>query len=292
MPIDIIVATYGRHALLKEALQSVADQTYPEWRCWISEDGKSIETAEAIKPFLRDQRFIHLTGPHAGFPSAPRNRAIRHGRAPLIAILDDDDIWLPDKLKHQVSFLERHPKCVALGCNAFVWNGTGSWEKAPLYFKKNRMGRISYDRLLEQNYLINSSLVMRRDALLRSGPYNEHLDPPIGEDYELYMRLGAFGEIWSLPEPEMVYRQTASTYYTKLNRRSNYRVKANLYESALRGVVNMASPLSFPENTHLAQACRRERDFYRRGPRILGRFRHDITHLFQRLWIGRTVRRS
>src|SRR5512145_2730278 len=103
MPIDIIVATYGRHALLKEALQSVADQTYPEWRCWISEDGKSIETAEAIKPFLRDQRFIHLTGPHAGFPSAPRNRAIRHGRAPLIAILDDDDIWLPDKLKHQVS---------------------------------------------------------------------------------------------------------------------------------------------------------------------------------------------
>jgi glycosyltransferase involved in cell wall biosynthesis len=276
MNVDIIVATYKRYDLLREALRSVANQSYPHWKCWIAEDGESKETYETVKPFLQDNRFVYLSGTHAGFPTVPRNRAIRSGNYQFIAILDDDDLWLSRKLEHQVAFLESHPHCVLLGCNAFFWEGTGDWNNSPLYFKKNKLGKINYNKLLSQNCLVHSSAIFRRTVAEKAGLYNENLSPPVGEDYELFLRMGALGEVWSLPEPYMVYRQTPSTFYSKLDRRDNYKASASIFESVLNGVGNIPSPLSYPENARLAVACRRERDFYLAGPRFLGRLRHEM----------------
>jgi glycosyltransferase involved in cell wall biosynthesis len=275
MTVDIIIATYRRYDLLQEALKSVANQSFPHWKCWIAEDGESKEAYDIIKPFLQDNRFAYLPGAHAGFPAVPRNRAIRRGTAPYIAPLDDDDLWLPRKLEHQVAFLERHPNCVLLGCNAFSWNGKGNWNASPLYFKKNKLGKISYYKLLGQNCLINSSVMFRRNAVEQSGLYSEMINPPFVEDYELCLRIGALGDIWNLSDPYVVYRETPS-FYLKRDRLDNYKAAANVFESALRGVEGIPSPLSYPENAHLAAACQRERDFYLAGPRFMGRFRHDL----------------
>ena len=132
--------------------------------------------------------------------------------------------------------------------------------------------------------------------------YNESLSPPIGDDYELWLRIGAvktaeevntkpkqhaddyelwlrtgvLGEVWNLTEPLVVYRKTSLVYYLNLNRGDKYKVFANIFESALNGVGNIPSPLSYPENAPLAIACRRERDFYLAGPRFLGRLRHEM----------------
>lgn len=282
MNVDIIVTTYKRYDLLQETLRSVANQSYRQWKCWIAEDGDSPETYEAVKPFLQDNRFIYLPGTHAGFPAAPRNRGIRQGSAPYVTSLDDDDLWLPKKLEHQVAFLENHSHCVLLGCNAFCWEGMGTWAESPLYFEKNRLGKIDYNQLLEQNYIVHSSVMFRRTAVEKAGLYSERLSPPIGDDYELWLRIGALGEIWSLTEPLIVFRKTPLTYYSKLDRSEKYKVMANMYESALNGVGNMPSPLSYPENAHLARACRRERDFYLSGPRFLGRLRHEMPKRIKR----------
>jgi glycosyltransferase involved in cell wall biosynthesis len=276
MNIDIIVTTYKRYDLLQETLKSVANQSYPHWKCWVAEDGESKETYEIIKPFLQDNRFAYLPGTHAGFPAIPRNRAIREGTAPYIASLDDDDLWLPRKLEHQMAFLESHPNCVLLGCNTFLWEGTGNWNHSPLYFKKNMLGKINYNQLICQSCFVHSSVMLRRIAIEKSGLYSEKLSPPIGEDYELWLRIGALGEIWNLTESLVVFRKTPLTYYSKLNRGAKYKSFANIFESVLNGVGNILSPLSYPENAHLAAACRRERDFYLAGPRFLGRLRHEM----------------
>jgi len=283
MKVDIIVATHNRPGLLKETLKSVTAQTYSHWTCWIAEDGETAATFEAIKPFLQDDRFIYLPGKHAGFPAVPRNRAICMGTARYVAILDDDDLWLPEKLEKQVAFLDSHPDCVLLGCNAFRWPGTGSWEKCPLYFKKNVLGKIRYAGMLEQNYVIHSSAILRRASLDQAGLYNETLNPPIGEDYELWLRMGVLGEMWALPEPHMVFRQTPPTYYSTMDRPKKYQTMANIFESALSGAGEIPSPLSLPENRYFAAACRHERDFYRAGPRFLGRFRHEMSKKIKRL---------
>jgi glycosyltransferase involved in cell wall biosynthesis len=284
MNVDIIVTTYKRFNLLPETLKSVANQSYPYWKCWIAEDGESKETYEAIKPFLQDKRFIYLPGTHAGFPAVPRNRGIRQGTAPYVASLDDDDLWLPKKLEDQVAFLENHPHCVLLGCNAFYWEGTKEWDQSRLYFKKNSLGKIGYYKMLIQNRIVHSSAIFRRTAVEKAGLYSEGLNPPIGDDYELWLRIGALGEIWNLTEPLVVFRKTPLVYYSSLGRHDNYKAFANIFDSAINGVRNMPSPLSYPENAHFAAACRRERDFYLAGPRIWGRLRHEIQSEIKRFF--------
>lgn len=279
--VDIIVPTYNRTDLLPETLKSVRDQGFSNWRCWIAEDGETKETLDAITPFLKDPRFIYVPGEHAGFPAAPRNRAILQGKAPYIAVLDDDDLWLPQKLERQMAFMESHPGCVLLGTNAFVWDGVKPWNISPRYFKSEVLGKIHYRALFRQNYIILSSALVRRAALEQSGLFNERLNPPISEDYELWLRIGVLGEIWVLPEPYTVFRQTPLTYYSNPDRRQKYQIAAGIFESVLRGVDNTPSPLSCPEHKQLAAACRRERDFYRAGPRFLGRWRHETAAKIQ-----------
>jgi len=278
MQVDIIIATYNRAKLLIETLKSVVDQTYPHWRYWIAEDGETKETLDAVKPFLQDNRFIYLPGKHTGSPAAPRNRAIHQGDATFIAFLDDDDLWLPEKLERQAEFMEQNPDCVLLGTNAFCWSGAGNWKNlTQLYFQKKRnFGQISYELMVKDNYLILSSAMIRRTVLEQSGLFNETLSPPIGEDYGLWLRIGSLGEIWVIPEPLVVYRKSFSIYYPQLDRHEKYQMRAKLLDSALRGVGGIPSPLSYPENERLAAACRYERDFYRAGPRFLGRLRHEM----------------
>jgi glycosyltransferase involved in cell wall biosynthesis len=274
--VDVIIATYNRKDFLIETLKSVQSQSFSDWQCWIAEDGETQEKLELLKPFLKDDRFKYSPGEHAGFPSTPRNRAIRKGKGKYVAILDDDDLWLPEKLERQIIFLESHPNSALLGCNALRWAGTGKWDNSPLYFKKYKTEKINYIAMLSQNYIVHSSAILRRTALEQAGLYNETLNPPIGEDYDLWLRVGALGQIWVLAEPCIVYRETPLTYYSTLNRTQNYKAMANIFESALKGSGSMPSPLSYPENSHLAEACRRQRDFYLRGPRFLGRFRHEL----------------
>jgi len=288
MKVDIIVATYKRYDLLRDALKSVAYQSYPYWKCWIAEDGESKETYEAIKPFLRDNRFAYLPGPHTGYPSVPRNLAIRQGTAPYIALLDDDDLWLPQKLENQVAFLENHSDCVLLGCNGFRWKGTRALNNAQLYFERKKMfGKINYNNFVNQNYLINSSVIFRRNAIEKSGLFSEDSSLQPGQDYELWLRIGALGEIWNLAEPLVVYRETPSTHYNKKpNRHDKYKILANIYLSALKVFEGRPNPLSYPENAHLAVACRRERNFYLAGPRFLGRLRHEMRSKIRQIYFN------
>lgn len=277
MDVDVVIATYNRSDLLREALQSVRGQSYPHWRCWIAEDGTSDDTYKVVKSFLEDKRFTYLPGTHAGIPAVPRNRGIRQGCSPYIAMLDDDDIWLPTKLEKQIAFMKDHRSCVLLGSNAFHWNGKGDWSQSPLFFKRQKMlGKIDYFKLINQNCLIHSSVIIRRNAIEKSGLFSESASLQPGQDYELWLRVGALGEIWNLSEPLIVYRETPSMHYKrKPDRREKYQSFANIYQSALEGVDGRPSPLSYPENARLAAACRRERDFYLAGPRFLGRLGHD-----------------
>ncbi|MBU2539051.1 MAG: glycosyltransferase family 2 protein [Proteobacteria bacterium] len=271
MTVDIIIPTYKRASLLPETLKSVQAQIFEDWRCWITEDGDSQETRDAIQPFLSDPRFAYLPGKHIGYPAAPRNRAIRMGSAQYVAFLDDDDLWLPEKLARQVDFLERNTTCVLLGTNALRWDGVSPRENAPVYHQKISFGRIAYEKLARENALIISSVITRRESLIQAGLFNENLTPPVGEDYEMWLRLGALGETCMLAEPLIIYREESDpTYYAKkTNRRAKYQIRAGIYAAALHGTTESPSPLSLPGKETCAALCRAELDFYRSGPHLL-----------------------
>jgi glycosyltransferase involved in cell wall biosynthesis len=282
MTVDIIIPTYNRASFLPETLKSVQTQTYKDWFCWVVEDGESQETRDAVRPFLADRRFIYLPGKHIGYPAAPRNRAILQGSARFVAFLDDDDFWLPEKLERQVEFLERNTECVLVGTNAFRWDGMGAKETAPVYHQKISFGLIPYKKLVQENVFIISSVLTRRESLIQAGPFNENLTPPVGEDYELWLRLGAMGETWILANPLMIYRETAPTYYAKkMDRTAKYQLKAGIYSAALQGMPSHPSPLVAPEKKYHADLCMAERDFYCAGPRLLNKFRRTVSRILK-----------
>lgn len=285
MCIDIIIPTYHRYALLAEALESVRKQTYPHWECWVAEDGESERTRTTVAPFLRDKRFHYLPGPHTGTPAGPRNRALHAGKNRFVAFLDDDDIWLPEKLAQQIAYLSEHSRCVLLASNALILEGNKDYraerERLPLYFQKAPFGRVSYEKLVQDDWFINSAAVIRRWALKYAGVQNETLHKgPDGEDYDLWLRIGALGEMWLMPEPLMIYREMPSKHQGPESagerRRNAYHTKYNIYRSAMQGVGEMPSPLLFPENARQERLCRSEMAFYAAGPRFLGRLRHRI----------------
>jgi len=282
--VDIIIPTYHRYEMLTETLESVLAQTYPHWECWIAEDGESEKTRATVAPFLYDKRFHYLPGKHSGTPATPRNRAMKAGQAPYIAFLDDDDIWLPEKLEHQIAFLKNHPHCVLLGSNALIMKEKQDYLKdnLPLYFEKAPFGLVPYKKLVQDDYFINSSVVIRRSTLKYSGPQNETLHKgPDGEDHDLWLRIGLLGEMWLMQLPLVVYRKLSSKHATPPKasierRREAYQTRFKIYQSALDGVGEIPSPLLLPEYDRQERLCRSERDFYAAGPRFLGRLRHNI----------------
>jgi len=156
MKVDIIVATYKRYDLLQEALKSVANQKLSALEmldCRRMASRKKL--MKAVKPFLRDNRFAYLPGTHAAIPCSPKSRHSTRNCS-YIASLDDDDLWLPQKLENQIAFMESHSDCVLLGCNGFLWKGTREAELMHNYIlkRKKMFGKINYDNFINQNYLI------------------------------------------------------------------------------------------------------------------------------------------
>jgi GT2 family glycosyltransferase len=265
--VDIVIPTYNRRAELAQCLESVRDQTFRHWRCWIAADGEAEATREAVGPFLADERFALLPAPHTGLPAVGRNRGVARGGAKYVAFLDDDDLWLPEKLETQVRYLEEHPDCALLASNALSWTGGGPWDRSlPSYHPRPALGSIPYETLARDNPIVNSSAICPRAVLDRAGPLDEDPELRAFEDYGLWLRVGALGDVYVAPEPLVVYRNAPETSIrSQTDLRRLDRTMARVHSSALRGAGGVASPLSAPENRACAQACRAQRDRYRAG---------------------------
>ncbi len=257
--IDVVVPTYKRPAILCEALASVRDQTYPHFTCWITEDGETEATRQAVAPFLADKRFRYLPGPHHGAPAGPRNRGIRAGSGEFVAFLDDDDRWLPEKLERQVAFMARHPDCALVGTNAYRWDPRHpfDFQSTPAYFtgRKANDRHIPYRLLVRENPFIVSSVLIRRSMLDRSGLFNESLH--MAEDYELWLRLAAVGSAWNLGAKLLVFRDTPPTYYNRLDRQADRTFQAHVLALAFVGDGTVPSPLQETANRDKARLLAR-----------------------------------
>lgn len=263
--VDIVVPTCNRADIVPETLESVRAQTFSDWRCFISEDGETAATRAAVAPFLRDARFAYLPGRHAGTPAAARNRAIRSGGAPYIAFVDDDDLWLPDKLMRQIAFMEQHPGCVLLSANAYRWNGKDPKdEKLPLYHRSPPAGLVPFERIATANIIINATVVVRRSALRQAGLFNEAAWLASFEDYELWLRIAPLGDVWMDGAPLAIYRDIAGQgIRTGLTQQTVHRTLARVYGAALRGDGTVPSPLTYAANRKKANLYRNLADINR-----------------------------
>ena len=106
--VSIIMPSYNTAPYIAETIGSVLKQTYQNWELIIVDDCSSDNTDQVVKPFLADVRIRYLKNEKNSGTAVSRNRALREAKGKWIAFLDSDDLWMPDKLSKQISFMEKN----------------------------------------------------------------------------------------------------------------------------------------------------------------------------------------
>lgn len=105
--VSIIMPTYNCGRFIRESIESVIAQTYTAWELLIVDDCSTDNTAEVVAAY-KDSRIHYLRNEQNRGAALTRNRALREAKGRYIAFLDSDDLWLPEKLKKQIAFMEQN----------------------------------------------------------------------------------------------------------------------------------------------------------------------------------------
>lgn len=199
--IDVIIPVFNGEAYIEAAIQSVRQQTLPPERIIVVDDGSTDGTAEVVARLAHaDARVLYIPRSNAGV-SAARNAGIAVSSAPLVAFLDADDIWLPEKLERQLEAIERGgPETGFVHSSYFYIDQSGASLSGMLVFEPKLRGDIFIPLLLE-GYVLSgssSSVMVRREVLDRAGHFDERLFH--GEDWDLWIRLARISKVDFTPE--------------------------------------------------------------------------------------------
>ena len=184
--VAVIVPAYGVAHLVGEALGSLQAQTLADWECVAIDDGSPDDAAGAVAPFLADPRIRFLATPNRGV-SAARNRAIAETSAPLVALLDGDDLLRPGYLAATVAALEADPRTRLVTCNARIF-GAVARERACFAAQP---GRGSLAEVLDRSFGVYIGTTFRRGDFDAVGGFDETMAQ--AEDFDLWVRLMQLG---------------------------------------------------------------------------------------------------
>lgn len=106
--VSIIMPSYNTANYIAASIQSVLDQTYQNWELIIVDDCSTDDTDAVVAPFLSDARIRYLKNDRNSGAAISRNRALREAKGRWIAFLDSDDLWEPQKLEKQLTFMQEH----------------------------------------------------------------------------------------------------------------------------------------------------------------------------------------
>jgi glycosyltransferase involved in cell wall biosynthesis len=198
--VSVIMITYNGEKYIAEAIDSILRQTMKDFELVIIDDGSVDKTANIIKKY-NDHRIRFFQNEKNEGITFSRNLTIKESIAPYIAILDSDDIAMPNRLKIQTDFMDRHPDFGFIGSWVSLINENGK----PLYINwKNPLPpEMIPCILLFQNYFNNSSIIIRREALPQGEIYR---DVSPAEDYDLWLRINKKWKMWNIPYLLVKYR--------------------------------------------------------------------------------------
>jgi len=209
--VSVVIPVYDRPGMATEAVRSVLFQSYPHLECILVDDGSRKPPAEAERLFSADPRFRYKRIAHTGMAGAVRNCGVREARYDLIAFLDSDDIWLPDKLERQIGLPASSPGLEDrqdLAKNFVLIHTREVWLRGEKVISQKtqrhrRHGNVFADAL-EKCMIGPSTVLMRKAVFEELGGFREDLE--IAEDYEFWLRLTAIHQVEYIDTPLVVKR--------------------------------------------------------------------------------------
>ncbi len=217
--VSVLMANYNGDRFLAAAIESILSQSFTDFEMIIVDDGSSDKSALLLASYARKDKRIRAF-------YLPKNRGLAHAlnyglgfsRGEYVARMDADDLCHRDRLREQISYMDRHAEIHVLGCQYRAINEEGSFCSAedarrirePLALVLGRC-RVAKRVLLGPYPVLHPTIVCRRSTLLSVGGYREIF--PIAEDDDLYMRMVALhgGVLDNLQEKLYYYRHYGSS---------------------------------------------------------------------------------
>lgn len=202
--VDIIIPAYNASRYLPAALESIAAQTFEDWRIQIVNDGSTDNTDEVIAPYLDrfGAKLNYIKQNNAGV-SAARNTAIRASTAEFLAFLDADDVWLPCRLSESIEAMKRRPQ-IGLSYGLITYINPDGHPGATFEGNSNAEGRIAGDIYMRRVELPAPTITCRRKFVEEAGSFDETMRAT--EDRDLWLRIAQRHEIAFIPKVIAYYR--------------------------------------------------------------------------------------
>jgi glycosyltransferase involved in cell wall biosynthesis len=201
--VSVCMPVYNTERYVAEAVESILAQTFGDFEFIIIDDGSTDGSRAILERYAKqDDRIRLISRPNTGIVGA-RNEALGLARGELIAVMDSDDVALPERFELQVAYLREYPECVMVGSRVLAMDPEGDplgeWNHAQ-----------SHEEIEEVLLDVNSdscighpAVMMRREAVLEVGKYKDRA--PV-EDRDLFLRLGERGRLANLPQVLLRYR--------------------------------------------------------------------------------------
>jgi glycosyltransferase involved in cell wall biosynthesis len=208
--IDVVIPVYNGEKYIERAITSVMEQTLLPDRLIIVDDGSTDMTPVLISAYAGKGVTIEYVGKPNGGLSSARNEGIIRSSSSLIAFLDADDEWYPDKLERQIEVF-RSTDFANLGvvyCDYTLIDANGEEEKEHFKFEIDHTVRGDVvDKLFEANKIAasGSGVLVKKECFDKAGLFDEALG--VGEDWDMWLRIAKYFQFDYVPLPLVKIRR-------------------------------------------------------------------------------------
>ncbi len=201
--VSIILATYNGLKYIEESINSVLNQTYKNFEFIIINDCSTNNVEQIILNYQKkDNRIIYIKNKTNLKLTQSLNKWINISKWKYIARIDDDDIWLPEKLKKQINFMEKNKDYWLCWTSTIVIDS--KWNKIQKIKMRNTDREIK-ENILKSNQFTHSSIIIKKNILNNIWWwYNKKWEWT--EDYELWLRIWKISKLYNLSDFLVKYR--------------------------------------------------------------------------------------
>ena len=195
--ISVIMAAYNAEKTIERAIRSVLSQSYQNFELIVVNDCSTDRTAALVEAF-QDERIRLINHPVNRGVSKTRHRGVKEAKGEWIAILDSDDVWMREKLEKQVLLQNKTNAEILFTASAFM-----DKDGKQLNWILHAPAEIGYRKLLKQNLVSNSSVLIRKKLFQQ----NEVMGDCMHEDFACWLSVLKSGrKAYGVDEPLLIYR--------------------------------------------------------------------------------------